>query len=128
MHCIRLTMVLLYTISLSLSPSLSLSLSLSPSLLPSSFLQPVNPCSVNFPLYGYTIAVGDAVTHVVDADTVIPDQDGRVRLKLNSTVLSEVALDDSYPLTVTPCNAITCRTSTPVTLSKWDCSGLHPYM
>ena len=104
--------------------------SLSPSLLPSSpfLLQPVNPCSVNIPLHGYTLDVGDAVSHIVDADTVIPDQDGRIRLKLNSTVLSGVAMDNSYPLTVTPCNAITCRTSIPVTLSKWDCSGIHSYI
>ena len=88
---------------------LSLSLSLSLPLPPSPTLQPVNPCSVKFPLHSYTIAAGDAVTHVVDAEMVIPDPDRRVRLKL---VLSGVALDNSYNLTVTACNAITSNNIT----------------
>ena len=67
--------------------------------------------------------MGDEVSHTLDADSVIvtPDEDGKVRLSLNSTVLSGVALDESYPVTVTPCNEITCRTSEKVTLSKCNC-------
>jgi hypothetical protein len=74
----------------------------------------------------FSIDVGDEVTHVIDANMIISDPDGRVRLKLNSTNLSGVGLDDSYPLTVTPCNAVTCRTSTPV--SDRDCNELRLYI
>ena len=81
-------------------------------------LQPVNNCSVNFPLHNYTIKVDDKVVRVLLSDEVTPDEDGRLRLDLNSSNLSEVTLDDSLPLMVTACNDIICRTSDPVTLSK----------
>ena len=70
--------------------------------------------------------MGDKVSHTLDADSVIvtPDEDGKVRLSLNSTILSGVALDESYPVTITPCNEITCRTSEKVTLSKSNYSTI----
>ena len=111
-----------YPFSLSLSLSLSLfpvnlSNTISPSFFSlsppfSSHPQPVQPCSVNFPLHNYTINIDGSVALVLTPDRVVAG------VPLTGLQLAGLAQDNSFSVTVMACNNVTCRTSDANTLSK----------
>ena len=71
--------------------------------------QPVQPCSPNFPLTNYTLNIDGNVSRIVAPGDVMAGV---------PITLSGLTRDKSSSLTVTACNDVTCRTSTPRTISK----------
>ena len=78
--------------------------------LSSTYTQPVQPCSPNFPLTNYTLNIDGAVSRVVAPGDVVAG--------VPVTLSGLERQDSSFSLTVTACNDVTCRTSTPRTISK----------
>ena len=65
-------------------------------------MQPIQPCSPNFPLINYTLNIDGIKFRVL-----VP---GDVKAGVPITI-SGLTRDNSFSLTVTGCNEVTCRTS-----------------
>ena len=72
------------------------------------YIQPVQPCSPNFPLINYTLNMDGVKFHILAPGDVVAGV---------PIVVSGLTRDKSFSLTVTACNDVTCRTSTPRTIS-----------
>ena len=71
-------------------------------------MQEVVPCSENFLLTNYTININEVVYVVLnrsDSTSEVP--------------LSGLSEDNTFSLSVTACNEVTCRTSSMQTISKY---------
>ena len=71
-------------------------------------MQPVQPCSSNFPLINYTLNIDHINFRRLTPSDVVAGA---------PITLSGLLRDNSFSLTVTACNDVTCRTSAPKRIS-----------